>query len=282
MAKEKTRKLVQALWAAASNSYVTGFISGKIYRGNLKKLCVPGLNCYSCPGALGACPIGALQSMLAEGRFRFSCYIFGFLTFIGALCGRFVCGWLCPFGWIQELIYKIPFFKKIRTFPGDRLLRYLKYCILLLFVILLPLFALDAMGFGQSWFCKWICPAGTLEAGIPLAVSNESIRASLGWMFSWKMIVLLLLLFLCLMIERPFCRYICPLGAVYGLFNRVSLYRLHLSPDRCTACGKCRKVCPMGIDPSKTPSSAECIRCGKCENACSFSALSMGFKSKNH
>ena len=69
---EKRRTAVQALWALITNSYLTGFLQGKIYRGDLKKLCVPGLNCYSCPGALGSCPIGSLQAVIGSWNFKFA------------------------------------------------------------------------------------------------------------------------------------------------------------------------------------------------------------------
>ncbi|MDU1878378.1 MAG: 4Fe-4S binding protein, partial [Finegoldia magna] len=114
------RHAFQSLWFLITNSYVEGFKTGKIYGGNLKKICVPGMNCYSCPGAKGSCPIGSLQAVIGNSNFKFSYYILGFLFFIGALMGRFVCGWLCPFGLIQDLLYKIPFFKKIKTFKYDK------------------------------------------------------------------------------------------------------------------------------------------------------------------
>ncbi|MDR0928588.1 MAG: 4Fe-4S binding protein [Oscillospiraceae bacterium] len=243
------RHIGQALWAAATNSYLTGFVTGKIYQGQGKTLCVPGLNCYSCPGAWGSCPIGALQAVLGDRRFQFSCYIFGFLTLVGALCGRFVCGWLCPFGLVQDLLHKIPCPKKIKAFRGDKLLRYLKYVILLVFVILLPLFAVDIIGNGSPAFCKWICPAGTLEAGIPLALLDQGIREAIGFLYAWKVTLLIVLLVLSVLIYRPFCKYLCPLGAMYALFNPVSLYRVQPG-ERCAAC-------PMGCKPNER----ECIRC---------------------
>ena len=193
MDKEKKgwkRHGVQALWALLTNSYLAGFARGKIYQGKLKNLCVPGLNCYSCPGALGACPIGAVQAVIGSWNFKLAFYAAGFLMFIGALMGRFVCGWLCPFGLIQDLLYKIPFLRKINTFKGDKLLRKLKYVILLVFVILLPMFLVDVLGQGLPYFCKFICPAGTLEGGILLVLFNESMRGALGWLYAWKSVLL--------------------------------------------------------------------------------------------
>ena len=100
--------------AALTNGYLIGFVKGKIFTGKTKQLCVPGLNCYSCPGALGSCPIGSLQATLGSRDYKFAFYVVGFLMIVGALVGRFVCGWLCPFGLIQDLLYKIPFVKKLR------------------------------------------------------------------------------------------------------------------------------------------------------------------------
>src|SRR5699024_6590273 len=142
----RARLLVQLGWAALSNGYVQGFLGGKIWRGGTKAFCVPGLNCYSCPGALGACHLGSLQVSLATHSGRGTAYVLGFLILVGALIGRGVCGWLCPFGLVQDLLHKIPFPQKLRKLPGDRVLKWLKYLLLAGFVVILPLFALDAFG----------------------------------------------------------------------------------------------------------------------------------------
>ena len=272
------RHLIQAAWAALTNSHVSGFVTGKIYTGKLKNLCVPGLNCYSCPGATGACPIGSLQAVIGSWNFKFAYYVIGFLIFVGAILGRLVCGFLCPFGLIQDLLHKIPFFKKIRTFRGDKLLRKLKYVIFLVFVILLPLFLTDLMGQGAPYFCKLICPAGTLEGGLPLVLLTKAMRGAIGWLYIWKNTILIATIVLSILIYRPFCKYICPLGAFYSIFNKVSLFRYRIDGDKCVHCGKCAKVCQMNVDPVKTPNSPECIRCGRCRQACPKDAISCGFK----
>lgn len=272
-ANEWNRHKIQALWALLTNSYLTGFIHGKIYRGGLKNLCVPGLNCYSCPGALGACPIGAMQAVIGNWNFKFAFYAAGFLMFTGALIGRFVCGWLCPFGLIQDLLHKIPFPKKISSFRGDRLLRKLKYAILAVFVILLPMFAVDVLGQGAPFFCKLICPAGTLEGGLPLVLLNRSMRGAIGWLYAWKNVLLLAVIFLSILIYRPFCKYICPLGAIYSVFHPVSVFRYQIDKTRCTECGICAKVCKMQVDPVQNANHPECIRCGACKKACPTKAI---------
>lgn len=277
------RKTVQSVWTVLTTGYIIGFFKGKIYTGKLKNMCVPGLNCYSCPGSLGSCPIGSLQAVLGSAKYKFSFYLLGFFLLVGTLFGRLVCGFLCPFGLIQELLYKIPFVKKIKTFRLDRPLRWLKYIILAVFVILLPLFIVDAAGTGSPWFCKWICPAGTLEGGIPLISASPALQGVIGFLFHWKLAILLITVLLSILIYRPFCKYICPLGAIYALFNQVSVYRYHVDREKCTSCGKCEKVCPMQISPVRETNHLECIRCGGCKEICSSGAITSGFSlgSKN-
>ena len=273
-ALDKKRFGIQALAALLQNANLKGFFTGKIYQGPLKSVCVPGLNCYSCPGAVGACPIGSLQSFLSGLRVRIPYYIVGLLLFFGAVLGRAVCGFLCPFGFLQELLNKIPGVPKRNHFRLDRPLRRLKYAVLVLLVVVLPLlYPLT------PFFCKYLCPSGTL-AGILLAARDSMVRAQLGGIFLWKLFVLLWVVAACLVIYRPFCKYLCPLGAIYGLFNRFALYRTHLDTDKCIHCGACAAACRMCVDPSQTPNSAECIRCGDCARACPADALHMGVHRK--
>lgn len=271
--KKHLRLTVQLVFTALSNGYVQGFAEGKIFRGKTKSVCVPGLNCYSCPGALGSCPIGSLQATLSDRNYKFAFYVLGFLMIVGAFFGRFVCGWLCPFGLVQDLLYKIPFFRKLRKLPGDKFLKWLKYVILAVFVILLPLFAVDAFGQGSPWFCEYICPSGTLGAGIPLVVLNEGLRSVIGWLYAWKVAILAVLIFLSILVYRPFCRYLCPLGAIYGLFNPISLYRYKIDSEKCTKCGACQKACKLDIKTFENPNSTECIRCGDCIKSCPHNAI---------
>lgn len=273
---ESKRHGAQAFWALLSNSYLPGFFQGKIYKGKLKNLCVPGLNCYSCPGAVGACPIGAMQAVIGSWNFKFAFYVAGFLMFIGALMGRFVCGWLCPFGLIQDLLHKIPVWKKIETFRGDKLLRKLKYIVLLVFVILLPMVLVDILGQGAPYFCKLICPAGTLEGGIPLVLLNKSMQSALGWLYAWKNALLAATIILSLVIYRPFCKYICPLGAVYSVFNPVSVFRYQVDREACINCGACAEICKMQVNPAKHANHPECIRCGACKKVCPAKAIRHG------
>ena len=273
--RKRLRLAAQIAFAALTNGYAAGFAGGSIYRGAGTYVCLPGLNCYSCPGALGSCPIGALQAVLNDRGYHLALYALGFLCLFGAALGRFVCGWLCPFGLVQDLLHKIPLPQRLRrrTLPGERLLRGLRFVVLALLVLLLPALAADVTGQGTPWFCAWLCPAGTLLGGVPLLLTNPLLRQAAGWRFLWKAALLLALLLLSLFVYRPFCRYLCPLGAVYGCFNRVALYRFAVDEAACVHCGKCRAACKFDLDPSKTPNHAACIRCGDCLRACPTGAL---------
>lgn len=269
----RARIWVQAGWTALTNGYAAGFLEGRIFRGKSKLLCVPGLNCYSCPGALGSCPIGSLQAVMGSSGFRFSCYVLGFLMIFGALMGRFVCGWLCPFGLVQDLLHKIPLFKKRKRLWGHRYLSKLKYLVLLIFVVLLPMTVVNIVGQGSPWFCQYICPSGTLFGGIPLVIRNESLRSAAGWLFGWKTLILAAVAVGSVKVYRPFCQYVCPLGAIYGLFNPIALYRYRVDEDSCVACGQCEKACPAGIRVWENPNTSQCIRCGQCIGACPCGAI---------
>lgn len=267
------RKLIQIAAFGFSNIHLGNFKSGSLYTGSWKQFCNPGLNCYSCPAATLACPIGALQAVSGSMNFKFSFYVVGFLLAVGVLFGRSICGFLCPFGLLQELLHKIPFPKRKLPKP----LRYLKYAILVIFVILLPIVATDYMGMGKPAFCEFICPAGTLEGGIPLLLSNPRLRAVIGELFSLKAALLVLTIVGCMSIYRFFCKAMCPLGAIYGLLNKISIYHLEVDEKKCVGCRKCAHVCKMDVDPVKHPDSAECIRCGECRDACPAQAIYLGF-----
>lgn len=269
----KIRLVTQACFAALSNGYVKGFAGGRIFEGTSKFLCVPGLNCYSCPGALASCPIGSLQATLNAREYRISLYVAGLLVVFGTILGRFVCGFLCPFGLVQDLLFKIPFVRKIRKLPGEKGLRWLRFVFLSIFVILLPMFVIDITGLGEPWFCKFICPAGTLEGGVPLVLLNSAMRGAAGFLFKWKLLILIITLLSSIVIYRPFCRYVCPLGAIYGIFNKISFYRIKIDTEKCTKCGACQKACKLDIPVWKNPDSMDCIRCGDCKITCPQKAI---------
>lgn len=266
------RGFIQAAATLVTNIHLPNFVKGGIYQGAGKTVCVPGLNCYSCPAASGACPIGSFQAVVGSSKFNFSYYVTGTLILLGVLLGRFVCGFLCPFGWLQELLHKIPG-KKFST-KKLKPLTYIKYVVLLFAVVLLPVLVVNDVGMGDPFFCKYVCPQGVLEGAIPLAIANAGIRSALGHLFTWKLAVLIAVVVLSVLFYRPFCKWICPLGAFYALMNKVSLLGIRVDACKCVSCGKCSKVCQMDVDVVHSPNHAECIRCGKCIGACPVDAIS--------
>lgn len=269
---KKIRLWVQLLFTIVTNGYLYGFVNGKIYRGNMKYVCVPGLNCYSCPGAVASCPIGALQALLNQQGFQVPFAVLGFFFLFGSLLGRFVCGWLCPFGLLQDLLHKIPVFKKKKRLPGHRVLKYGKYVVLVFLVGIGSLFLFGGYARVPA-FCKFLCPSGTFFGALPLLGANDALRGQAGGLFFWKLGILLFLVVLSVKVYRPFCQYLCPLGAIYGWFNRFSLVQIHWEKERCTSCSACEKACPVALSVREISRSPECIRCGKCVSACPQNCL---------
>ncbi len=268
----KIRLYFQILYTIITNGYIYGYLNGKIYKGSLKYACAPGLNCYSCPGALASCPLGALQAALNKKDFEIPFAVLGFFFVFGSVFGRFVCGWLCPFGLLQDLLHKIPVFRKKKQLPCHSALKYGKYVVLVGLVFIGSSFLFG--GFVKvPAFCKYLCPSGTWMGAIPLLSTNEQLCSQIGGLFYWKLGVLLVLLILSLKIYRPFCQYLCPLGAIYGWFNRFSLVQIHWEKEECTSCMACQKACPVNLPPEKISVSTECIKCGQCIEACPSECL---------
>lgn len=273
------RNMIQALGTLGFNGNLKNFLKGTIHTGKSKSVCVPVLNCYSCPGALGSCPIGSLQAVSGNMKFNISHYVLGLLIIFGVLGGRFFCGYLCPFGFVQDLIYKIKS-KKLSHKKIPNIFKYLKYIILMLFVFFMPMFITTPVGTSDPYFCKYICPAGTLSAGIPLVSTNPLLRNTIGSLFFWKLFILIFIIVLGIFLYRPFCRFLCPLGAFYGPFNKISFYKFRIN-DNCISCGKCEKACGFDIYTKETPNSPECIRCDECIKACPVDAIEKTFIDTN-
>ena len=261
--KKYGRRYTQLISAVLYNCHLSGFVTGTIYKGKTKGICAPGLNCFSCPGAVLACPLGSLQTALSKSVFRFPMYMVGTIMLFGILLGRMICGFLCPFGLIQELLHYLPV-PKLKKNGFTRTLSYLKYVILGVFVLLIPVVKL------VPGFCKYICPAGTLGAGIPLVLMNENLRAAIGWLFSWKVFVLIICIILCSVCYRAFCRFFCPLGAIYSFFNPIAFFGISVDKEKCTGCNACVSMCGMDI---KKVGDHECIHCGACKNICPEGAI---------
>ncbi len=236
-------------------------------------VCWPGLNCWSCPTASFACPIGALQNSLGAWRWRVAAggllaalsalpwYIIGGLLVVGALFGRMVCGWICPFGWFQELLGRL----SRRKISLPRWMAYFRY------VVLVGLVFIVAYWTGQPWFCK-LCPQGFLEGGMPQPILRPELRAGIGWLWFTKLGIFLAVVLASVFMRRPFCGVLCPLGAIYGLMARYSLWRTVIIPEKCTNCMWCVRNCPQGIDPRYEVDSHLCIGCLECQK-CPFGAI---------
>ena len=264
------RKIIQLYAALLYNAHLRGLIDGTLFQGITKSLCVPGMNCYSCPGAVGACPLGALQNALASSGHRLPYYMLGLLALFGLILGRTICGWLCPLGWIQELLHKLPT-PKIPKGRLTRILSYFKYILLAVFVGFIPLYN-GLKGLPLPGFCKYICPAGTLEGAVALLLhpNNASGFPLLDGLFTRKLVIAALLFGLCVFLYRAFCRFLCPLGAIYGFFCRLALVGVQVDGDRCTGCGLCVARCKMDV---KHVGDHECIHCGECVAACPAKAI---------
>lgn len=270
------RRFFQVMALIGSNSYFQGFIDKTICKGGTKAACVPFLNCYSCPGARFSCPIGSLQAVLGKRNNYVSLYVIGFLVLIGILFGRLICGFLCPFGFIQDMLAKITK-RKISLWKP---LKYVKYGMLVFLVILLPMFLVDSTGLGTPYFCKYVCPVGTLEGGLFLVSVNSALQSTIGFLYHYKLTILIVLLVVSIFVYRPFCKMFCPLGAIYGLFNKISFLKMRHDASSCVSCGKCVRTCKMEVVPTENPNSAECIRCGECVKQCPTNALSLSMKIK--
>ncbi len=266
------RRLIQLYAALLHNAYIKGFVKGEIFDGVTKHICAPGLNCYSCPGAIGACPLGSLQNALAESKTKVPTYIIGIILLYSIILGRTICGFLCPVGLLQELLYKIrtPKLKKNKI---TRILSYFKYVLLGVLVIGIPLiYGLQAKNIPLPGFCKYICPAGTFEGAIFLLSNpnNTDFFSMLGHLFTWKFCLLIIFVVSSVFIYRFFCRFFCPLGAIYGLFNKLAILGVKVDDSKCDHCNVCISNCKMDV---KKVGDHECIQCGECMKGCHNNAI---------
>ena len=270
--KPSKRKVIQLYAALLFNANIKGYLTGTIFEGISKSACVPGLNCYSCPGAIGACPLGSLQNALAASKTKLPTYILGIILLYSIILGRTICGWLCPMGLIQELFYKIKS-PKLRKSKITRALSYFKYVLLVVLVVILPLvYAFQHTSLPLPAFCKYVCPAGTLEGAIGLLShpANSDFFGMLGPLFTWKFLLLVLFITGSVFIYRFFCRFFCPLGAIYGFFNKLSIIGLEVDMSKCNHCNACITNCKMDV---KEVGDHECIQCGECKKVCHCNAI---------
>ena len=269
--KPTKRRIIQLYSALLYNAHLKGFAEGKIFTGKTKAICVPGFNCYSCPGAVGACPLGSIQNALASLNKHIGFYVLGIILLYGMLLGRTICGWICPLGLLQELAHKIPT-PKIKKSKFTRMLSYLKYVILILFAGFIPIYYGLSQGMTVPGFCKYICPAGTFEGAMGMLPKNLPFLSMLGPIFTRKFVIMVIVIVACIFCYRSFCRFLCPLGAIYGLFNKLSVIGVKVDASSCINCGACVRNCKMDV---KYVGDHECIHCGQCINKCPKGAISL-------
>jgi len=249
------RRWVQATAFLVMNSY---------FFQNLKAVPCPGMNCYACPASIFACPIGTLQHFAVLRQIPF--YLLGVLSLIGVTVGRLACGWACPFGWLQELMHGLGARLSLKPWKMSGRWSWLRYAFLIILAVLIPILTLE------PWFSK-LCPVGTLQGGIPLILSNAELRGQAGALFLVKLCILVAFLVWMMRTKRPFCRFVCPLGAIWSPFNRLSTLRLVVDEAHCTQCEACRRVCPVDIAIYENAASTQCIRCMECIKACPEAAI---------
>lgn len=230
---------------------------------DLRGVCFPGLNCWACPTAGFACPMGALQHGMAMLRVAVvvPLYVLGTILALSALMGRSMCGWLCPFGLVQDLLGRI----RRSHWRLPRWTGYLKYVVLVVLGLVIPYLTL------QLWFCK-VCPQGALQGGILQPLVQPKLQAQIGTLWAIKIAILVVVLVASVLVRRPFCATACPLGALFSLGSRVSLVRLEYDRDACTDCMWCVRACPAGIDPRVDLNSNMCVSCMECAK-CPFDAI---------
>ncbi len=262
-------RLSQIIATIVQLSYYPALWTNSIYQGFTKQFCVPILTCWGCPLSRFGCPMGALQHFIGIRQIPY--YIIGFFGTIGIIVGRMSCAWICPFGFFQDLLKKITKIKL--TLP--QWTTYIKYA------VLVGIAGLVVYLTAEPWFCM-LCPAGILEAGLPLVLADKTgdLKALVGWLFKTKLIILVLVIIASIFIKRFFCRVLCPIGAIYSIFNRFSLVTMSVDSNKCQdkKCGVCRKVCPMDINIYDNANAKECIRCLECKYKCPKQAIKINIK----
>jgi len=229
----------------------------------MHNVCGVVFHCYSCPLATFACPVGVLANFSALHLVPF--LAIGTLVICGAAVGAFVCGWACPFGLLQDLIGRVPVPKA--ALPNWT--SYSRYAVLVGLVLVVPYLYSESH---PLFICR-LCPAGALEGAVPNMARTWIAGEQVTWPSALKLGILTLVLVAAFVKWRPWCSLLCPLGAIFGLFNRGSLLVLRMRVDRCRGCGQCHRMCRYGVLPDKNLNNARCIRCLECTRC---SAITIG------
>jgi polyferredoxin len=242
------------------NFWGIGFSSG---------FCIPVMNCEGCLLSWFACPIGRMSEFIAFREFPILVLIVVLVT--GLLMGRFLCGWVCPMGLVQDMLYKIPA-PRIRL---PRFLTWFKYGSLVITVIVVSFY------FGKmvpAFFCQF-CPTAALQVVIPDMIRFEDFTLDSGRILRFS--VLAAFLVFAVLNHRSFCKVMCPIGAMVALTNKFTLFGIRLDNNKCVHCHKCDRTCPMNVAVEKTAETGkkidrdpECIQCLTCEHVCPTAAIS--------
>ncbi|MBQ9635679.1 MAG: 4Fe-4S binding protein [Acidaminococcaceae bacterium] len=263
-----TRRLAQLCSAILYNCNLISDIPAKYIN---SEFCVPGLNCRYCPASVAGCPLNFMQRLFAEGLENLPIRILCWLLLLALAFGRLICGWLCPFGLVQDLLDKIPT-PKIQKSEWTRRLSYLKYILFAVFVVAVP-FGFYLGGKRVLAFCQYVCPNMPFSNFFMTLATGGTIRPYM--IYNYRFLILAAVILLSVFMFRPFCRFICPLGAFYGLFNKVALLSVKVDDEKCVHCNACLRTCKMDI---KKVGDHECISCGECKQACKFGAIHFGME----
>jgi len=174
------------------------------------------------------------------------------------ILGRFFCGWICAFGTLNDFIYILSqkvFKTKIKVDEKvDNILKFIKYFILVFIVVVIWTIGSTAFD-GMS---PWTAFANILD------IKNSLLENIIGF------ILLTVIIIGAFFIERFFCRYLCPLGAIFAILSRFRIFNIKKTREKCGPCRICTNNCTMGIRLYKTDkvTSGECINCFKCIDVC--------------
>ena len=258
-------------------SQILIFFSANLGAFGLKTgFCYPFFYCHSCPASTSACPLKAIENSVYNVKdngiaWKLLFYPILILGFFGALTGRAICGWACPIGLLQRgtgriarKLKKYPVVRKLGQHKIEPRLRYIKYFVFIILVVITS--ALIGFMFTD------ICPIGFLTGTIPTLIlyPGKFMPNPFFWV---ALVIFIMFLVLIFTVERGWCRYFCPIGALLAPFNKISILHISVDTEKCVHCNACSEVCPMGIDVPNMKRDPECILCGKCINVCPKSCI---------